>query len=86
MQEALRELLDSLKDEGEVWRSMMGIRGKEEKWILGKTKDDHVHNIENPVSWLFFAFDGDRLVGHVNGKVENTKFLKSAPLHVRQHQ
>ena len=63
---AIRGLLDSLKDDSEVWKSIIG---KEEEWIHNKIKDDRIRNAENPGKWLFFAFYGEKLVGHVNGMV-----------------
>jgi len=61
-EQALEELLESLQDE--VW---MILKGKEKSWIHNLTKDDRVHNKECPGKWLFFAFDGDKMIGHVNG-------------------
>lgn len=65
--EALKKLLESLGKEDEVRRKMRVLEGKEDSWIHNLTKDDRVHNKENPGKWLYFAFDGDNLIGHVNG-------------------
>lgn len=65
--EALEKLLESLGKEDEVWRKMRVLEGKEDSWIRNLTKDDRVHNKENPGKWLYFAFDGDNMIGHVNG-------------------
>ena len=61
---ALSALLESLQKEDEVW---MVLKGKEKSWIHNFTKDDRVHNEERPGKWLFFAFHGSRMIGHVNG-------------------
>jgi len=83
---ALHELLDSLKDEGEVWGSMVrAMRDKEEEWIRNHIEHDRVHDKENAYQFVFFAFDGDKMVGHVNGKVYNTRLLERATPHIRQH-
>lgn len=66
-EEALKELVESLEKEDEVWRGMSVVKGIEKRWIHNLTKDDRVHNKENPRKWLYFAFDGDKMVGHVNG-------------------
>ena len=63
-EQALEELLESLQDEDEVW---MILKGTEKSWIHKLTKDDRVHNKERPGTWLFFAFDCDKMIGHVNG-------------------
>ena len=60
----LKEFLESLEKEDEVW---MALRGREKEWIHNLTRDDRIHNRENPGKWLFFAFDGDKIIGHVNG-------------------
>jgi RimJ/RimL family protein N-acetyltransferase len=64
---ALVELLESLQEEGKVWRKMMVLKGRERSHILNLIRSDRVHNKENPGKWLFFAFDGDKMIGHVNG-------------------
>ena len=66
-EQALEELLESLQDEDEVWKKMMVPKGMEKSWIHNLTRDDRVHNKERPGKWLFFAFDGDKMIGHVNG-------------------
>ena len=66
-EEALKELVESLENENEVWRKMSVLKGIEKRWIHNLTKDDRVHNNENPGKWLYFAFDGDNMIGHVNG-------------------
>lgn len=65
--EALEKLLESLGKEDEVWRKMKVLEGKENSWIHNLTKDDRFHNKRNPGKWLYFAFDGDNMIGHVNG-------------------
>ncbi len=65
--EALNELADALEAEGFTGpNSIKALKGGQ-KWIHGFVKDDRVHNKEHPRKWIFFAFDGDRLVGNVNG-------------------
>jgi hypothetical protein len=66
-EKALSELLESLGEEDNVWRKMEVMEGKEKDWIHNLTKNDRVHNKQNPGKWLFFAFDGEKMVGHVNG-------------------
>jgi len=63
-EKALGKLLESLREEDNEWKV---LEGKEKDWIHNLTKDDRVHNKERPGTWLFFAFDGDRMIGHVNG-------------------
>jgi len=83
---ALRGLLESLKDEGEMWSRMVRtIMGKEEKWIHNHIKYDRFHDREHTHQFLFFAFDGDKMVGQVNGKVSNTRILKKVTSQIRQH-
>jgi len=45
----------------------MILKGIEKSWIHNLTKDDRVHNKERLGKWLFFAFVGDKMIGHVNG-------------------
>lgn len=64
---ALRSLLGSLIEEDEPWIRDVAIQlGKEREWIENFVKNDREH-LSGGGKFLFFAFDGDRLVGHVNG-------------------
>ena len=66
---SLRDLLQSMLSEDERWiRHNATNLGKEAKWIRGMIKDHAVHST-NPSKFMFFAFQGDKLVGHVNGMV-----------------
>jgi len=73
---ALIELADALEAEGFTGpNSIKALKGCQ-KWINGFAKDDRVHNKEHPRKWIFFAFDGDRLIGNVNGFVWDSPFPK----------
>jgi len=74
---ALKEFLESLEKEDEVW---MVLRGREQQWIHNLTKDDRIHNRENTGKWLFFAFDDNKMIGHVNGMAWDR-----APPDAKQH-
>jgi len=64
--DGLRLLLRSLAREVEPWIQEATIQlGKEREWIENFVKDDREHSASG--KFLFFAFDGKRLVGHVNG-------------------
>jgi len=53
--------------EDEPWIREVAVQlGKEREWIENLVKDDREHP-SGGGKFLFFAFDGDRLVGHVNG-------------------
>jgi len=63
---ALRSLLESLIGEDEPWIGEVVIQcGKEREWIENFIKNDREQSDGGKL--LFFAFDGDRLVGYVNG-------------------
>ena len=65
--EALIELHESLEKEGKVWRKIKVLKGREKSHIRNLIRNDRVHKKDNPGKWLFFAFDGDKMVGQVNG-------------------
>jgi len=64
---ALRALLESMLREDDPW-IRMSVRhlGKERDWIQNMIKDDRAHSV-NGGKFFFFAFDGERLVGYLNG-------------------
>lgn len=64
---AMRSLLESLAREAEPWIREVAVQlGEERGWIEGFVKDDRQHAADSG-KVLYLAFDGDRLVGHVNG-------------------
>jgi len=64
---ALRALLESMLEENQAWIRQNAVHlGKEREWIQAWIRDDRAHSADGG-KFLFFAFDGDKLVGHVNG-------------------
>jgi ribosomal protein S18 acetylase RimI-like enzyme len=64
---ALGLLLESFMKEDEPWIREVAVQlGKEREWIKNFIENDRDH-LSGGGKLLFFAFDSDRLVGHVNG-------------------
>jgi len=79
---ALADFIVSLSSEGKEWDWGKGIKGREEDWIHKIIRHDRVHEREYPYTFLYFAFDGLKMIGQVNGIVAD---LSKAPPNAKQH-